>query len=176
MKLTLSLNSSAVEKLSPFLKYKFPAISLSAELVHIPFEKEKDRKFLEQRKEMVGRDLPRTSSTLMSKVRHEAIFVSLCLTLLDEEEEIDVHTKMQKMAVRREVKKVLRSAFIEYQGHCRTLSAEGRKELSTDDETVRRRKQIYYLLIQGINDPEVLLRDDLFELVLFYEKVLEFVK
>jgi len=37
MKLTLSLNSSAVENLSPFLKYKFPAISLSAELVHIPF-------------------------------------------------------------------------------------------------------------------------------------------
>ena len=176
MKLTLSLNSSAVEKLSPFLKINFPPLACRRNLYIFLLKKKKIEKFLEQRKEMVGRDLPRTSSTRMSKVRHEAIFVSLCLTLLDEEEEIDVHTKMQKMAVRREVKKVLRSAFIEYQGHCRTLSAEGRKELSTDNETVRRRKQIYYLLIQGINDPEVLLRDDLFELVLFYEKVLEFVK
>lgn len=50
MKLTLSLNSSAVEKLSPFLKYKFPAISLSAELVHIPFEKEKIENFWNKEK------------------------------------------------------------------------------------------------------------------------------
>ena len=114
---------------------------------------------------------------LMSKIRHETLFVSLCLTLLDNEE-ITAESKAKKMAIRREVKKVLKSAFVEYQDQCRTLTAEERRKLSTEalDETARRRKRIYYLLIQGINDPEVLLRDDLFELVLFYEKVLDCVK
>ena len=126
---------------------------------------------------MVGRNLPRTSSMLMSKIRHETLFVSLCLTLLDNEE-ITTEPKARKMAIRREVKKVLKSAFVEYQDYCRTLTAEERRRLSTEahDETARRRKRIYCLLIQGINDPEVLLRDDLFELVLFYEKVLDCVK
>lgn len=126
---------------------------------------------------MVGRNLPRTSSLLMSKVRHEALFVSLCLTMLDNEK-MTAEVKARKMAIRREVKKVLKGAFVEYQDQCRTLTAEERRRLSTDahDETARRRKRIYCLLIQGINDPEVLLRDDLFELVLFYEKVLDCVK
>lgn len=131
---------------------------------------------------MVGRDLPRTGSLLMSKARHEVIFASLYVTLLYPKDEAGrdcpIEIRRDSHIVCQHIRKVLKSAYHEYQDLHRTRSTEERRRLSTDvkPETARRRKEIYNLITQGINDPEILLREDLYELVLFYELVLDLVK
>lgn len=122
----------------------------------------------------MARDLPQR--VRRAKARHGLIFAALCLKL-----QPGCGKRGDKNYYRRlrnETRKLLKSAYHEYQDFYRHQPVDEWRATvrALPPERSNRQHEIYGLLIKGINDSHTLIRRDLFELVIFYDLVLELVK